>query len=206
VPKQNTTRFAVLGLLSMRPCSGYDLKKMSDMSISHFWNENYGHIYPVLRALEADGLATREAQQTPGRPPKSVYRITDEGRRALQEWLQEPVEYHPYRMELLLKLFFADVLPPDNVREKLLRDRRMNEERLQTYAGIETMLRNEEPYRSQKALPLWLATLDFGKRLATVSVEWCGETLRSLGLDRTGPAEAGSARVASQRFSGKGRK
>lgn len=204
MPKENTTRYAVLGLLSITPCSGYDLKKMSDMSISHFWNENYGHIYPVLRSLEADGMATRETRQTPGRPPRSVYQITEAGRRALGEWLQKPVEYHPYRMELLLKLFFAADVPPENVREKLLRERRLNEERLQTYDGIGKMLKNTEPHRSQKALPLWLATLDYGTRLATMSVEWCDQTMRSLEL--TEPGSGSPADAPLKRTPRKGRK
>lgn len=181
MPKESTTKYAILGLLSMTPCSGYDLKKLSDMSISHFWNENYGHIYPVLRSLEANGMATRESHQTPGRPPKNVYHITAKGRHALEEWLKKPVEYRPFRMELLLKVFFARDIPLPNLLEKLLHDRQMNEKRLETYQGIEAMLRNSEPYRSQNALPLWLATLDFGKRLATTSMEWCDETIRSLG-------------------------
>jgi PadR family transcriptional regulator AphA len=128
-----------------------------------------------------------------------VYQITDKGRRALEAWLNKPVDYRPYRMELLLKLFFAKDIPPSNVREKLLRDRQINEKRLEVYTGIEKMLTSSEPYRSQAALPLWLATLDFGKRLATMSMEWCDHTVRSLGL----PAAASGH---STRTSKKGRK
>ncbi len=185
MPKENTTKYAVLGLLSLAPCSGYDLKKLSDMSISHFWNENYGHIYPVLHSLEADGMVTKQFQQTQGRPPKTVYSITEKGSSFLREWLLKPAEYHPRRSELLLKLFLAGDLPVSNVREKLIRHREMNVKNLETYQGIEQMLRSSEPYRSQKALPLWLATLDYGKRDARTAIEWCDETLRTLGAEKT---------------------
>ncbi|MGH9601902.1 MAG: PadR family transcriptional regulator, partial [Terriglobales bacterium] len=47
----NTTRFALLGLLSLGPQSGYDLKKRMEQSIAHFWSESYGQIYPTLRRL-----------------------------------------------------------------------------------------------------------------------------------------------------------
>lgn len=185
MPKENTTKYAVLGLLSITPCSGYDLKKFSDMSISHFWNENYGHIYPVLRSLEAEGMVTKQSRQTQGRPPKQVYHITEKGSSFLKEWLLKPAEYHPPRFELLLKLFLAQDLPVSNVREKLLRDREINMRHLETFRGIEQMLRTSEPYRSQKALPLWLATLDYGKRNAHAAIEWCDETLRTLGAEKT---------------------
>jgi PadR family transcriptional regulator AphA len=178
--KENTTKYAVLGVLSLMPCSGYDIKKISDMSISHFWSENYGHIYPVLRMLEADGLVTRESTQAKGRPPKNVFQITEKGARTLNEWLLKPVEYHPYRNELLLKIFLARDIPPENVKEKLLRDRAGNEEKLATLRGIEAMLVGNEPYRSQKALPLWLMTIDLGKRICNAQIEWCDHAMRSL--------------------------
>ncbi len=47
----NKSRYALLGVLCMKPGSGYDIKKFCDKTISHFWNENYGHIYPVLKQL-----------------------------------------------------------------------------------------------------------------------------------------------------------
>ncbi len=181
--KENTTRYAVLGLLSITPCSGYDLKKLSDMSISHFWSENYGHIYPVLHSLEAEGMVemvAKDSQQTQGRPPKNVYRITEKGSQELEEWLKKPAEHHPFRNELLLKLFLAVDIPVSNVKEKLTEEHEIAARQLQDLQGIEAMLKSQEPYKSQKALPLWLATIDFGKRFSRTVMEWCDETARSL--------------------------
>ncbi|MGA9048227.1 MAG: PadR family transcriptional regulator, partial [Dehalococcoidia bacterium] len=47
MPKINKTKYAILGLLSLKPASGYDLKKTVDWNIGFFWNENFGHIYPI---------------------------------------------------------------------------------------------------------------------------------------------------------------
>ena len=44
-------------LLSWKPMSGYDIKKLVDAGLSHFWNENYGQIYPTLESLVKEGLA-----------------------------------------------------------------------------------------------------------------------------------------------------
>jgi len=46
MPKENKTKYSILGLLSRAPMSGYDIKKLTDNSISHFWHENFGHITP----------------------------------------------------------------------------------------------------------------------------------------------------------------
>ena len=50
--------WAVLGLLSRRELSGYDLKTAIDRAIRHFWAASYGQIYPELRRLEERGWIT----------------------------------------------------------------------------------------------------------------------------------------------------
>jgi DNA-binding PadR family transcriptional regulator len=164
----------------MTPCSGYDIKKICDMSISHFWSENYGHIYPMLKKLEAEGLVTKESKQTPGRPPKSVYMITQKGTKDLTDWLLKPVENHPMRFELMLKVFFGQNLPPEDVIAKLRSERENHAAKLEAYRGIEDMLKNNEPQKSAPGLPFWLATLDFGGRFSRAMVEWCDDTIHAI--------------------------
>jgi len=78
--------WAVLGLLGLRPMSGYDIKRAVDRTIRHFWAASYGQIYPELKRLEEAGWI---AGQDAGRGGRSrrVYRITARGRRALKDWL-----------------------------------------------------------------------------------------------------------------------
>lgn len=45
-----------------------------------------GTIYPVLRALSANGLATSRIVPSYSGPPRRYYRITDDGRAVLAEW------------------------------------------------------------------------------------------------------------------------
>jgi PadR family transcriptional regulator, regulatory protein PadR len=45
-----------------------------------------GTIYPVLRALSANGLATSRIVPSYSGPPRRYYRITPEGRAVLAEW------------------------------------------------------------------------------------------------------------------------
>ena len=57
MPKENRSKYAILGMLDFMPMSGYDIRKFAAMSIAHFWKEDYGHIYPTLKVLHEEGLA-----------------------------------------------------------------------------------------------------------------------------------------------------
>jgi len=52
-PQQYKSRYALLGMLSLQPMSGYDLKKFTEWGTANFWQENYAQIYPMLRQLTA---------------------------------------------------------------------------------------------------------------------------------------------------------
>lgn len=44
MPRENNSRYALLGLLTFGPSSGYDLGNLIDVSLKHFWNESWGQI------------------------------------------------------------------------------------------------------------------------------------------------------------------
>jgi PadR family transcriptional regulator AphA len=108
--ESNAVTWALLGLLSQRPRSGYDLKRTVDMSIRHFWAASYGQIYPELRRLETAGWIEGASAAAGGRPRRE-YRITDAGRQALVDWLHGIETRIELRDESLLRIFFADALP-----------------------------------------------------------------------------------------------
>src|SRR5258707_1269885 len=51
----NAVTWAMLGLIALRPRSGYDIKRIVDRSIRHFWAASYGQIYPELKRLGEAG-------------------------------------------------------------------------------------------------------------------------------------------------------
>jgi len=102
------TSFAILGILTHGPQSGYDIKKHIGQSIGYFWQESYGQLYPALKTLVEQEYATMQVEKNDGKPDKKVYQITDRGKTALKAWLEKPIESMPkVRHELLLKLFFG---------------------------------------------------------------------------------------------------
>jgi PadR family transcriptional regulator AphA len=116
------TARVILGLVALGPRTGYDVKRISDSSTRFFWGASYGQIYPELRRLERDGLV--EARDEPrGRVRRRVYRITPEGERVVREWLLDRETAYEVRDEGLLRLFFSELLEPNDVLE-LVRRRR----------------------------------------------------------------------------------
>ena len=110
-----TTSYVILGLLTFREMSGYDLKQLINKSITHFyWSPAKSQIYGELRRLESHGLVTmREVPQTL-RPDKRLYQITPAGTEAMQQWLRSSgVEPDSYKSALLLKVFFGHMLSYD---------------------------------------------------------------------------------------------
>ena len=161
MPKINRTRYAVLGMLSFGSMTGYDMKKYIDNSIAHFWNENYGGIYPVLRRLEKEGLVTKATEQAEGRPVRHVYSLTDQGREALQMWLRLPAERPVWRMELLLKLFFGGQVSVKNMIQKVESELAFCRHTLGTFQQLEDHIRNEESESTRRGIHFGLITLRF---------------------------------------------
>ena len=53
-------KYAILGFLSYKSFSGYDLKKAFDNSVRHFWSANQSQIYRTLAQLDEEGLVAKE--------------------------------------------------------------------------------------------------------------------------------------------------
>lgn len=174
----NKTKYAILGVLNIASGSGYDIKKICDYSISHFWNENYSHIYPVLKELEQEGLVVKKSEFNAGKPPKYIYSLIDEGKKELNDWLRKPVESNPMRSEFLLKLFFASELPIEDIIRLVDEEKTKHEKLLAQFLKIEEDLGKNQ--QSGKALSLWLATVNFGKYEARSTIEWCEDTVKTL--------------------------
>lgn len=108
----SATAKVILGMLAMRPRSGYEIKSFVDRSTRYFWAASYGQIYPELRRLAEAGLIEGTDSPTGGRQ-RTIFELTKAGRRELDEWHELPPEHFEYRDEAMLKLFFAGAVAPE---------------------------------------------------------------------------------------------
>jgi PadR family transcriptional regulator AphA len=103
----NTTSFAMLGMLAIRPWSTYELAKHVDHSLRPLWPRARSNLFNEPKKLVAHGLADASDEMV-GRRPRTLYTITPAGRRALRHWLGTPGAGPVLEFEQLLKLFFVD--------------------------------------------------------------------------------------------------
>lgn len=175
---QNKTRYAILGVLSIKPCSGYDIKKFCDKTISHFWNENFGHIYPVLKQLEEEKLIAPAGNDEESR--RKLFGITEKGKQEFEAWLLVSPRIQPPRSELLLKLSFGNYMPYNNVAAMIKEVKDRNLLHLEQYRLMEQSYLDDDEAKKDPAYPYWLAALRYGLKNAEASVEWAEETLQLL--------------------------
>jgi PadR family transcriptional regulator, regulatory protein AphA len=172
----STTRYAVLGLLSIEPMSGYDIRAHLQDSVSHFWTESYGQIYPVLKALAHEKLAT--VSTGPGTRGRRVYAITPAGRMVLRKWLERPPRLQPPRNELLLKIFLGRHTSPAAIRRHLAAFVERQQAMLAMLDGVREQLRAER--RTHPDLPYWLIAVDAGRALRLANIAWAKRSQRTL--------------------------
>jgi PadR family transcriptional regulator, regulatory protein AphA len=105
-------RFALLGLVALRPMSGYEIKSTFDRSIFYIWNVTGAQIYNTLKQLRDDGLVDSEHVVQVGKPDKQVHTITERGREALAAGASAPFDPEVCRDTTLLRIFFGNFAEP----------------------------------------------------------------------------------------------
>jgi DNA-binding PadR family transcriptional regulator len=114
-PSISTTSAALLGQLAWREQTPYEMTREVQRNVRYFWPRAAGHVYREVKRLTANGWATAERQRT-GQRPRTVYRITEQGRRALEAWLDAPLagEYliatHPFQDQVHIRALTFDYL------------------------------------------------------------------------------------------------
>lgn len=190
------TRFAILGLLSWKPMSGYDIKKLVDAGLSHFWNENYGQIYPTLESLVADKMAVKRESTPVGKRRRIVYSITRKGKRAFESWVREPTDSPIVRNELQLKFFLSSDLATGEAVRLVEEYRTQQNEILGDYRESAKVLRRamESGYvpealddilhisgstskQRMRQCKVFYLTLRHGIRAIEARITWCNEAI-----------------------------
>jgi DNA-binding PadR family transcriptional regulator len=137
----STSSYAVLGLLSMTPMSGYELAQAVSRSIAHFWPMSKTQVYSELGRLEGLGYieGTDVAQER--LPDKRVFNLTEGGEHVLDAWLSsDQVEGPTIRMPALVKMFFGHRLDNRQLEEFLLEFKADAEDALQRLVPLAELL------------------------------------------------------------------
>jgi DNA-binding PadR family transcriptional regulator len=196
--RRGASRRAILGLLSVGPMSGYDIRQLVGAGLSHFWRMSYGSIYPTLGRLTREGLVRRRVKTGRAGSTRFVYSLTEKGARFVDDWLAEPSpDEPPVQSEFLLKVFLGARGGRSVVGAELERFRRRQSDLLAQLSEAEKLIASGP--RTEAGF-YWRLTLDRGVRVARARREWAQDALESIGglPDRT-PGEAAPAKSVRAR-------
>jgi DNA-binding PadR family transcriptional regulator len=102
---RNGLREAILGLLAIRPMTGYDLSRSYRRALQQIWYAPLGQVYPTLRKMRRDGLLRVSVKAQRHRSNRKIYSLTAEGRKLLVLWLSQPASLPRMHHEFIHKLF-----------------------------------------------------------------------------------------------------
>lgn len=166
-------KHAALGLLSLRPASGYDLLQTFRESLANVWPATQSQLYGELGKLAAAGLVTVAAEGPRGR---KEYSITPEGTAELRHWLGDVRPAPARRSEMLLRVFFLGMLTPHEA-EDYLRDRATVAAEQQ--AELQRLDETVDPDDGQLAIYGRLA-LEWALRYTAMQQEWAAWAIEEL--------------------------
>ena len=181
--------YAILGFLNYSPLSGYDLKKVFDNSVRHFWPADQSQIYRTLARLAENGLVEQEVFRGFDRPDRKEYRITSAGREALRAWLLTPLASQDVRIAALIQVFFAGQLTDEEVLalfERLAADARAVlavYDQIPQATGIDDLAVGPPRERF-----FWQVTLDYGVMSARADLAWLEQVIARLKAGELPPA------------------
>lgn len=168
-------RHLVLGLLLQQPMSGYDIKRLLKSLSWLIGSPSSGSLYPVLRGLLQDGLVTVEPIQHETRPPRKIYSVTQAGKEAFDEWIDQPVRPGAPLRIFLIRLMLADRHSPTRLASCLER------RHAQVSSQRRALERTVVGQAAGSGLGQHLA-LDYGLALASAELEWLDKALSQLSV------------------------
>lgn len=184
-------QFAILGILTYFPMDGYYLKKVFDKSINYIWTANLSQIYRELASLEKKGYVTSSIKPQEDRPDKKVYSITEEGRKAFEEWLVDFPEslISPKRDEFMLRMLFGSKIGKAEMKRQFERFIEQREKDKKTFEELkeyfEQMVRfkgvDEKTIKEmEKDEPYWRFTTKRAQMTNELLIRWAKECIKEL--------------------------
>ncbi|WP_283137585.1 PadR family transcriptional regulator [Rhizohabitans arisaemae] len=181
------TAWAILGFLSLKAQSGYEILRAAKRSMEAFWGISNGQLYPQLRFLAEQGLI-RPVGEAEGPRSRQRWEITEEGGAALRWWLESISSPVQIRDENLVKLFFAGQSGPDLV-GRLLEERKKIFTQFESV--IDAVLPGDRLPEAEQAAALGAPELLFryGKHFTKSTMRWIDQEERRVldALRKTAP-------------------
>jgi DNA-binding PadR family transcriptional regulator len=170
---------AILVCIADEPMTGYELAKRFDNSVGFFWRANHQQIYRELRLLGEKSWVLGETFTQEGRPNKTVFSITEQGKIELFTWSGFKAELPSIKEEFLLKFYALDRVDVGALIMQVQERGQQHRERLALYEKILARHYQNQPSLSRVAKGK-LMGLKAGLMTERGWLGWCDEALQML--------------------------
>ncbi len=172
---------AILGFLNYHPYTGYDLKKIFDHSVQHFWAADQSQIYRTLARLKENGWTEVEKVPQEDHPDRKVYHITESGKAELRRWLLAPPPMEPPRSAPLIQVFFSGQLSNEEVLAKFESFVAIMQHILAQYEAIPAQIAEyQRDVPSPREHFFWLLTLENGIANMRANLAWAQSVIERI--------------------------
>ena len=173
----NSLEFILLGLLALRPSTGYDLKKTMDISVRYISPVALSQIYPTLKRMAQDGLVKYRLVERSEKTDLKIYSITDAGQNLFRLWLAEPHKPDPYRFDrFALRFYFSSLLDKTTLLDHIHTELLFRISQLKDTRNLdETALGNLNPIEAidmDKTLKIWHMYHQYGLQFLEIYTNW----------------------------------
>lgn len=175
-----TTAHALLGLLSIRSWTAYELAQQMKRALRWAWPRSEANLYSEIKRLVPQGLAEAVEEEAAGRA-RTRYEITDEGRAAVVEWLgTHPTSPPQLQFEALLRLFLADLGATEDLERTIADTRQQVIDRIHEAIPIlEDYAAEEVPYPDRAHLNVLF--MHYYAGFLRQLLQWCDDVEEEVG-------------------------
>ncbi|TLM87362.1 MAG: PadR family transcriptional regulator [Actinobacteria bacterium] len=168
---------AILGFLSERPRSGYDLKtRCFANDAMSFWDADQAQIYRTLGRLEEARLVVSRRSRSAGRPDRRVHEITRAGSEELARWSATPLELGTVRDPFALQLWFGASLNDATLLDLIASRRQEHVQRLASLKNAASLLAEQRSV-SDRTQVLRQTAYDGAIARERASIDWLDECI-----------------------------
>jgi DNA-binding PadR family transcriptional regulator len=174
----NPLALAVLGVLLERPMHAHAIAAtLRERELDRAFKVTTGSLYDVVRTLERMGwIVAQQTVRVGGRPERTVYAHTPEGRRQFVAWLDElirvPAREYP---RFISAISYLGALGPQRARAALA-------ERAERLSADARHLREQWAGVVNPGPPprLFMIEMEYAQRMLDAELDWVGEVIADI--------------------------
>jgi DNA-binding PadR family transcriptional regulator len=173
-PKPTSLDYVILGIIQNTPLSGYQIRKVFEITALGKYSKSPGTIYPALKRLEKLEVIERTNQNEKA---KVKFQITPKGLASLAGWLIKPLENQDIeekREELLLRFAFMEPLIE---RELIIKFLNSYQNLLVPYINKRQEYYMNEGHRMPQTTRL---VFEYGTESQLSTLKWCKKAIKEM--------------------------